>query len=482
MKQKDQLSGKLSMGEKLSYSMGEVATCAMFALFTTLLIFFYTDVVGVSPATIGTIVAISQVFNGASDVCAGFLVDRTRSKHGRVRVWLLRMAIPYTVASVLLMTVPQIGGLAQAIYIFITYNLMLTVVYTMTQLPYATLVTYLTRDQYERASANIIRMTISPLANMAMTLGFLPLVSLLGGGQQAWIKATAIYGIVCSALLLWCFFFTKERVQVVDETKGEKIPLKTAITVLFKNKYFIIAFLFFFALAFYQTVAGTMLTYYCKNFLGTENLMGVINSACQIMMVVSTPVIGLLIHKMSKRNWCVFGAVCIMVGALIVPFGPTGVPVVFAGSLLRGIGLACEYAMMYTMVADVVEYGQWKTGIRTPSAIQSAVTSGQKFGQGICSAAIGAIMSWAGYNGVLSAAEQSQKALDTVYNLFVYGMVGTAVFVIVILMFYHLDKEYPTIMQELLEREKKAAAGVDKEPTYCGEDEPFIEQQPVYGE
>lgn len=457
-----QTDGKLSMNEKLSYSMGEVATCAMFALFTTLLVFFYTDVVGVSPATVGTIIAISQVFNGASDICAGFIVDRTRSKHGRVRPWLLWMAIPYTVASVLLMTVPQIGGMAQAIYIFITYNLMLTVVYTLTQLPYATLVTYMTRDQNERASANVVRMTISPLANMAMTLGFLPLVSLLGGGQQAWIKATAIYGIACSALLLWCFFFTKERVQVVDESKGEKLPIKTAIVVLFKNKYFIIAFLFFFALAFYQTVAGTMLTYYCKNFLGTENLMGVINFACQIMMVVCTPIIGLLIHKMSKRNWCVFGAVCIIVGALIIPFGPTSVPVVFGGTLLRGIGLACEYAMMYTMVADVVEYGQWKTGMRTPSAIQSAVTSGQKFGQGICSAAIGAIMSWAGYNGVASAAEQTQQALDTVYNLFVYGMVGTAIFVIVILLFYHLDKEYPTIMKDLLAREKAAKEAAEQ--------------------
>lgn len=449
---------KLSMGEKLSYSMGEVATCAMFALFTTLLVFFYTDVVGVSPATVGLIIAISQVFNGVSDIAAGFIVDRTRSKHGRVRVWLLRMAVPYTVASILLMTVPQVGAFAQAIYIFFTYNLMLTVVYTMTQLPYATLVTYLTRNQDERANTNIIRMTISPVANMAMTLGFLPLVDLLGGGQQAWIKATAIYGIACSLLLLWCFFFTKERVQVVDDAKGEKLPLKTAIAVLFKNKYFILAFLFFFALAFYQTVAGTMLTYYCKNFLGTENLMGVINFACQIMMIVSTPVIGLLIHRMSKRNWCIFGAICIIAGALVVPFGPHSVPVVFGGTLLRGVGLACEYAMMYTMVADVVEYGHWKTGMRTPSAIQSAVTSGQKFGQGICSAAIGAIMSWAGYNGVAAASEQTELALDTVYNLFVYGMVGTAVFVIVILLFYHLDKEYPKVIQELLEREKGSRA------------------------
>ena len=445
--------GRLSLGEKLSYSMGEVATCAMFALFTTLLVFFYTDVVGVSPATVGMIIAISQGFNGASDMAAGFLVDRTRSKYGRVRVWLLRMAVPYTIASVLLMTVPQIGAFAQAVYIFFTYNLMLTVVYTMTQLPYATLVTYLTRNQDERARTNIIRMTISPMANMAMTLGFLPLVDLLGGGQAAWVKATSIYGIACSLLLLWCFFFTKERVQVVDDSNGEKVPLKTAVTVLFKNKYFILAFLFFFALAFYQTVSGTMLTYYCKNFLGTENLMGVINFACQIMMIAVTPLVGLLIHKMTKRNWCIFGAVCIIAGALVVPLGPTSVPVVFAGTLLRGAGLACEYAMMYTMVADVVEYGQWKTGIRTPSAIQSAVTSGQKFGQGICSAAIGAVMSWSGYNGVAAAGQQSQKALDTVYNLFVYGMIGTAVFVIVILLFYHLDKEYPVIMKELLERE-----------------------------
>ena len=95
--------------------------------------------------------------------------------------------------------------------------------------------------------------------------------------------------------------------------------------------------------------------------------------------------------------------------------------------------------------------------MRPPSAMQSAVTSGQKFGQGICSAAIGGIMSWAGYNGVLSAAEQTPRALETVYNLFVYGMVATALFMIVVLLFYHLDKEYPQIMQELLQREKQSA-------------------------
>ena len=94
----------------------------------------YTDVAHVSAATIGMIIAISQIFNGASDICAGFIVDRTRSKYGRARVWMLRMSGPYAIAAILLMTVPQIAPMAQAIYVFITYNLMLTVVYTLFQL------------------------------------------------------------------------------------------------------------------------------------------------------------------------------------------------------------------------------------------------------------------------------------------------------------------------------------------------------------
>lgn len=454
-KNSDDSMAHLSLGEKLSYSMGEVATCAMYTVFSTLLTFFYTDVVGVSAATVGLIIAISQVFNGGSDIAAGFIVDRTRSKHGRVRVWLLRMAIPYAVASILLMTVPAVGQMAQAIYIFITYNLMLTVVYTMTQLPYATLITYLTRDQNERAKTNIIRMTISPLANMAVTIGFLAIVEKMGGGQQAWIKTVAIYGIICSLLLLWCFFFTKERVNVVDESGGEKLPIKTSIKVLAQNKYFVIAFLFFFALAFYQTVSGTMLTYYCKYFLGTETLMGTIDSAGRIMMVIVILAIGFVIHKISKRNWCILGAVCIIAGSLIVIVAPTSVPVIFGGSLLRGAGLSCEYAMMYTMVADVVEYGQWKTGIRTPSLIQSAVTSGQKFGSGICSAAIGIIMSWSGYDGTMKVLDK--MAMDTIYNLFVYGMAATGVFIIVVLWFYQLDKNYQMMMDDLMKREAETA-------------------------
>ena len=113
--QKDKVTGF----EKFAYGCGEISTNIVFTIATSLLTMFYTDVAHVSAATIGMIIAISQIFNGASDICAGFIVDRTRSKYGRARVWMLRMSGPYAIAAILLMTVPQIAPMAQAIYVYI---------------------------------------------------------------------------------------------------------------------------------------------------------------------------------------------------------------------------------------------------------------------------------------------------------------------------------------------------------------------------
>ncbi len=444
----------LSFREKFCYGCGEISCNFVFTVVTALLVTFYTDVVGVSAATIGIIIAISQVFNGASDICAGFIVDHTRSRHGRARVWELRMSIPYAIAAVLLMTVPQAAPMAQAIYIFITYNLMLTVVYTMFQLPFATSLSYMTRSQSERAKVNVVRMAMSPIGNIVVTLTFLPLVNRMGGGQDAWVKLTAVYGIISAILMLICFFNTKERVEVLDDVGGGKIPLSKAIPALFKNKYFILLFLFFVLIALYQTFSGTMLTYYCKWNLGNDELLGIINFAAQIMMCISIPVIGLFINKLTKRAWAMIGGALISIGSLIVMIQPTNIPLIWAGSFLRGLGTAPIYTVMFTMITDAIEYGQWKTGLRTPGAIQSAVTSGQKFGQGIGSAMIGFIMQAGGYHSEAGVSIQSQQALDTIYNLFVYGIAVIGIGIIILMLFYHLDKQYPQIMKELLEREK----------------------------
>lgn len=450
--QKDRVTGF----EKFAYGCGEISTNIVFTIATSLLVMFYTDVAHISAAVIGMIIAVSQVFNGVSDITAGFIIDRTRSKYGRARVWMLRMSIPYAIAAILLMTVPQVGSMAQAIYIFITYNLMLTVVYTMFQLPFATTMTYMTRDQKERAEINIIRMAMSPIGNILVTLLFTRILDAMPGGmdsQRNWIVLTAIYAILAAGMMLFCFASVRERVVVKDEAGGEQIPLSKALPALFKNKYFIMLFLFFVFFAMYQTFAGTMATYYCKWIVGDTKIVGNVNTACFGITIVATLLLGKVMHLTSKRNWCIIGAIFIILGSLVLLINPNSVAVVTFGGLLRGIGMTPILGMIFTMIADAIEYGQWKTGLRTAGAIQSAATSGQKFGQGIGSAMIGFIMEANQYNGDLKA--QSQQALDTISNLFIYGVTILGVIMIVLLLFYHLDKEYPTIMKELLERESK---------------------------
>lgn len=451
--------------EKFAYGCGEISTNIVFTICTSLLVMFYTDVVHASAAVIGMIIALSQVFNGISDIMAGFIVDRTRSKYGRARVWMLRMSIPYALAAILLMTVPQVGALAQTIYIFITYNLMLTVVYTMFQLPFATTMTYMTRDQEERAKINIIRMAMSPIGNVLITLVFTRILNMMPNGgmssQKNWIILTAIYAFVAAAMMLFCFASVRERVEVHDDVDGEQIPLRKAIPALFKNKYFIMLFLFFVFFAMYQTFAGTMATYYCKWIVGDTDIIGNVNTACYGITVIATLLLGKVMHLLSKKQWCIMGAGFIIAGSLILLLNPTNVTLVTFGGLLRGIGMTPILGMIFTMIADAIEYGQWKTGLRTAGAIQSATTSGQKFGQGIGSALIGFIMESTGYDGNLTV--QSELAMQTIQNLFVYGISILGVIMIVILLFYKLDKEYPQIMKELLEREAKKIRETAKE-------------------
>ena len=450
---KDRVSGF----EKFAFGCGEISTNIVFTIAASLLVMFYTDVVHVNAAVIGMIIAISQVFNGVSDITAGFIIDRTRSKYGRARPWMLWMSIPYAVAAILLMTVPQVGQMAQGIYIFITYNLMLTVVYTMFQLPFATTLSYMTRDQKERADTNIIRMAMSPIGNILITLFFTKILNLMPNGgmdnQKNWIILTAIYAFGAAALMLFCFASTRERVQVLDDFGEEKVPLKQAVPALFKNKYFIMLFLFFVAFAMYQTFSGTVTTYYCKWIIGDTTIVGNVNVACYGITIVATLILGKIMHWTTKRNWCIIGALFVIAGSLIVLVGPTSVTVVTIGGLLRGIGMTPILGLIFTMIADAIEYGQWKTGIRTAGAIQAAATSGQKFGQGIGNALIGTIMAAAGYDGALAV--QSEAALATISNMFIWGVTVLGCIMIFIMLFYKLDKEYPQIMKELLERESK---------------------------
>lgn len=444
---------KISMREKIAYGLGDTSCNIVVGLTTSLLTFFYTDYIGVSVQMIGLIILISRFFDGGSDVVMGLIVDRTRSKYGKARPWVLWASIPYAIGCVLLFTVPPASDMVKAIYIFITYNFIQTICYTALNLPYSSLAALMTRNQYERGSINAIRMALSPFGRILATAVTLPLVKLLGNDQRAWIMAAAIYGVIALALLLFCFFNTKERVQLAAEQADTKVPIGTSLKALFKNKYWALGLLLWAMLSVYMTLSGTSLSYYSKWILGNSLLTSPLYLAEQIPCIVLTFFIPLALQKVSKRNLALAGAIICIVGQIGLMFDDRSFTFAMVSAICRGIGQAPLMGVVFSFIADSVEYGQYKTHLRLEGLIYSAASVGSKLGGGLMSAAFGWILGWAGYDGLLTV--QLDTTLRTISALFVWGPVIVWGVTAVILLFHRLEKEYPAIMKELAEREAR---------------------------
>lgn len=444
---------KISMREKIAYGLGDTSCNIVVGLTTSLLTFFYTDYIGVSVQMIGLIILISRFFDGGSDIVMGLIVDRTRSKYGKARPWVLWASIPYAIGCVLLFTVPPASDMVKAIYIFITYNFIQTVCYTALNLPYSSLAALMTRNQYERGSINAIRMALSPFGRILATAVTLPLVKLLGNDQRAWIMAAAIYGAIALALLLFCFFNTKERVQLAAEQADTKVPIGTSLKALLKNKYWALGLLLWAMLSVYMTLSGTSLSYYSKWILGNSLLTSPLYLAEQIPCIVLTFFIPLALQKVSKRNLALAGAIICIIGQLGLVFNDHSFAFAMVSAICRGIGQAPLMGVVFSFIADSVEYGQYKTHLRLEGLIYSAASVGSKLGGGLMSAAFGWILGWAGYDGL--QAVQTAATLRTISALFVWGPIIVWGVTAVILLFHRLEKEYPAIMKELSEREAR---------------------------
>lgn len=438
---------KTSIFEKISYGMGDVACNVVFALTSGLITYFYTNVMSVSAAMVGMIMLISRIFDGISDVAIGLIMDKVHSKHGRGRAWVLWMALPYGISAVALFCLPANATAAvQAIYIFITYNLCTTVVYTALNLPYGAMAPLMTSNEQDLARINLFRMAMSPIGNMIVSAASLPIINRMGGDQAAWIKVTLIYSVVAIGLLLWCFFGTKERVNTQAAQEAEKLPASVRFGALIHNKYFLMILFASLFLAVYQTVNGTVATYYAQYILGNNEYYSVLNLAENIPQVVVIMILAPFIKKFGKRNLVLAGAILTMVAQLTLLAVPANPAFVAAVAAIRGIGKAPLFGCVFTMMADVVNYGHWKTGVRVQALIFSAATVGQKFGGGITGAIIGQLMDKSGFTGL---AQEIPSAVAMVENLYIWGTVFAWAIIIGLMLAYKLEKNYDGMIRDM---------------------------------
>lgn len=213
MDQKETLTSR-KLIERFSYGCGDFGCNIIYTAMSAFLMFYYSDYAGISTLAVGTIMLVSRVFDGISDIIMGIIVDRTKSRFGKARPWLLRMCIPFALSGILLFSVPAgMGDAAKLVYVFITYNLTSTVVYTAINVPYSALNALMTQDPYERSVLSIFRNVLATCRTLLINLVTLPLVKFFGNDTAAWTKAFCVLGVVAVAAFLINFFGTEERVK-----------------------------------------------------------------------------------------------------------------------------------------------------------------------------------------------------------------------------------------------------------------------------
>ena len=217
---------KISWGTRIAYGSGDVACNVVFGMVTTVLTLFYTDYAGVSVASVGLVMLISRLFDGVSDMIMGFIVEKTNSKWGKSRPWILWMSLPYAISAILLFTVPRTTEIVQFLYMMVTYNFCTTVCYTAINLPYGSLSTMMTRSSQERDMLSIVRMRMSPMEKILAVSLTMPLVKVFGDDQMAWVKTMSIWAAMAFLLLVFCFMKCEENVQIKAKEKQGKIPIK----------------------------------------------------------------------------------------------------------------------------------------------------------------------------------------------------------------------------------------------------------------
>lgn len=448
---------KLTWGTRVAYAGGDVACNVIFGMIGTLLTLFYTDYVGINPATVGMVMLISRLFDGVSDLIMGMIVENTKSKWGKSRPWILWMSVPYALSAVLLFTVPHTEGLVQAVYIFVTYNFCTTVCYTALNLPYGSLSAMMTRISEERDLLSVVRMGLSPLGRIMAVTFTLPLVKIFGDDQSAWIKTMSIWAGVALILLIICFMKCEETVVIEAQKKAEKVSAFKGMKALAANQYFWAVLVLWMLQSVSFGISGTILPYYCKYIFQNDTWMYSTLYLTETLVLVGCIFLcAPLIRKYGKRNAALAGAFVAMAGQLLFFLNPSSFPWMVMSCVTRAVGLAPLNAAVFGMIGDVVEFGQWKAHIRQESLIFAGGSIGTKVGSGVASAAMTGLLSAAGYiSSASGTVTQPPQALDMIINIYKGGPLIVAVLAVITLSLYKLDRKYPAIMEELAKREAR---------------------------
>jgi GPH family glycoside/pentoside/hexuronide:cation symporter len=379
---------KLSVKEKIGYGLGDTASHFVWDMVGFWILIFYTDTYGISAAAAGTIMLIARFWDMLSDPLMGIIADRTKTRWGKFRPYLLWMALPYSVLAVLTFTTPDLGNTGKIIYAGVTY-LMLMTVFTAINLPYSSLGAVMTSDSYERAGLNSYRFVFAFAGQFIVTGTALYLAGFFGGGDMAkgYQYTLTLFAVLSFILFMITFKTTKERVAPPpDQKKNLKEDLKN----LFKNRPWLIMFFVGIISFIMFAMQNLSIAYYFKYYIGKEESVQLFNVIGTVALILGIPLSKPLAKRFGKRN--VYIASSLISGLffilLYIP-GNNNIYSIYILNILAKFTYAPAVPLLWTMLADTADFSEWKFRRRATGLVFSAATFAQKAGWGIGGALAG---------------------------------------------------------------------------------------------
>ena len=461
----------IKLTEKIGYGFGDMASSMFWKLFGAYLMIFYTDVFGLPAAAVGTMFLITRIWDSAFDPIVGVIADRTHSRWGKFRPYLLWLAVPFGLIGVLTFFTPDWGPTAKLVYAYVTYSLMM-MVYSAINVPYASLLGVMSPDPKERNTLSTFRMMFAYIGSFIALLLFMPLVNFFSGSskeageqQMGWTLAVVVIAVMCAVLFLGCFAWTRERVKPI---KTEQNPLKDDLKDLFHNRPWWILLGAGVAALVFNSIRDGATVYYFKYFVVEEeytsvSLFGVsfvlsglylaVGQAANIVGVIAAAPVSNRIGKRSTYMWAMIIATVLSV--IFYWFDKDDLVLIFVFQVLISICAGSIFPLLWSMYADCADYSELKTGNRATGLIFSSSSMSQKFGWAIGTAVTGWLLAFFGFQ---ANAVQSEEAISGIKMFLSFlPAVGTVLSVIFISLYPLTEKKMKEITAELEVR--RSAAG-----------------------
>ncbi|MFE4541868.1 glucuronide transporter [Arthrobacter sp. NPDC056727] len=396
---------KLNKLSIIGYGAGDAANNLAFTTATMFLLVYYTDVAGISAAAAGTLLLAVRIFDALADVFAGRIVDRTYSKRfGKFRPFIMFGSIPLLLLSVATFSVPQLGESGSLLYAYVTYAA-LGLAYSLVNIPYGSLAGAMTQDPGDRAKLGSARMIGALLVGSALGIFVAPLIKPGANLQGTFTTITLVFVAIGAALYFFTVFTAKERVH----RAVPNVTLRQSIDTLRGNKPLLMLCLSsFFFLTGYLALTSVQL-YYLRDVLGRLDLYPVVSIVQLAVTFLLAAFMPRLVRGIGKKRVYIYSSLLTVLGGAIIFLTPaTQVWIGFSGLVISLVGVLAVNIVVWALEADTVEYGEWKTGVRTEGITYALFSFTRKTGQAVGGALAAYALAMGGYK---SGAAQSAEAL-----------------------------------------------------------------------